>query len=300
MEAHKLQPHFIESFFIEAFQSVGGKIRAREKGRYEITSVPFAVRNRDMQIGFGEPVLSRYERVCFDKPYCNIQGQVPATLIAPGHPLLEATIDLVRERNMDVLKRGAVFVDDTDAGTDARLLFYIEDSVQDGVILPNGSKRVISKHIHFVEIKEDGTAVNAGYAPYLDYRAANNVEAAAVRAFLNSQSWLSSNVEDIAIDYAINKIIPAHVKEVRERKIKLINKTIKAVKERLTAEIQYWDFRAADLKTKESAGKTNAKLNSQMASRRAEELEFACENALQSWKQRNSFPRRHPWWSAEQ
>ena len=139
MEAHKLQPHFIESFFIEAFQSVGGKIRAREKGRYEITSVPFAVRNRDMQIGFGEPVLSRYERVCFDKPYCNIQGQVPATLIAPGHPLLEATIDLVRERNMDVLKRGAVFVDDTDSGTDARLLFYIEDSVQDGVILPNGS-----------------------------------------------------------------------------------------------------------------------------------------------------------------
>ena len=168
MEAHKLQPHFIESFFIEAFQSVGGKIRAREKGRYEITSVPFAVRNRDMQIGFGEPVLSRYERVCFDKPYCNIQGQVPAALIAPGHPLLEATIDLVRERNMDVLKRGAVFVDDTDSGTDARLLFYIEDSVQDGVILPNGSKRVISKHIHFVEIKEDGTAVNAGYAPYLD------------------------------------------------------------------------------------------------------------------------------------
>ena len=56
-EAHKLQPHFIEAFFLEAFQSLGGKIRPREKGRYEITSVPFAVRNRDAQIGFGEPVL---------------------------------------------------------------------------------------------------------------------------------------------------------------------------------------------------------------------------------------------------
>jgi SNF2 family DNA or RNA helicase len=280
MEAHKLQPHFIESFFIEAFQSVGGKIRAREKGRYEITSVPFAVRNRDMQIGFGEPVLSRYERVCFDKPYCNIQGQVPAALIAPGHPLLEATIDLVRERNMDVLKRGAVFVDDNDFSTDARLLFYIEDSVQDGVMLPNGSKRVISKHIHFVEIKEDGTAVNAGYAPYLDYRAANDDEAEAVRRFLNSQRWLKANVEDIAVGYAISEIIPAHVKEVRERKIKLIDKTMKAVKERLTAEIQYWDFRAADLKMKESAGKTNAKLNSQMASRRAEELEARMQKRL--------------------
>ncbi|MBZ4669806.1 MAG: helicase domain protein [Oscillospiraceae bacterium] len=280
MEAHKLQPHFIESFFIEAFQSVGGKIRARERGRYEITSVPFAVRNRDMQIGFGEPVLSRYERVCFDKLYCNMQGQVPAALIAPGHPLLEATIDLVRERNMGVLKRGAVFVDDNDFTTDARLLFYIEDSVQDGVMLPNGNKRVISKHIHFVEIKEDGTAVNAGYAPYLDYRAAKDDEAAAVRTFLNSQSWLKANVEDIAVSYAINKIIPVHVKEVRERKIKLIDKTMKAVKDRLTAEIQYWDYRAADLKTKELAGKINAKLNSQMASRRAEELEARMQKRL--------------------
>lgn len=280
MEAHKLQPHFIESFFLEAFQSVGGKIRARENGRYEITSVPFAVRNRDRQIGFGEPVLSRYERVCFDKVFSTIPGQVLAELIAPGHPLLEATIDLVRERNTDVLKRGAVFVDDDDLGVDARLLFYIEDSVQDGVILPNGGKRIISKNIHFVEIKEDGTAIDAGYAPYLDYRATSSDEAAVVRKYLNSQAWLSSNVEDIAIGYAIREIIPSHVKEVRERKIDLIEKTTKAVKERLTAEIQYWDFRAADLKMKEAAGKPNARINSMLASRRAEELASRMQKRL--------------------
>lgn len=280
MEAHRLQPYFIESFFIEAFKSVGGKIRPREKGRYEVISVPFAVRNRDMQIGFGEPVLQRYERVCFDKPYCNVQGQMPAVLIAPGHPLLEATIDLVRERNADVLKRGAIFIDDSDYGTDARLLFYVEDSVQDGVILPSGSKRVISKHIHFVEITEAGTLANAGYAPYLDYRAARNNERAAVRSFINGQQWLQTNVEDIAIGYAISQVIPAHVTEVREHKLELTDKTAKAVKERLTAEIQYWDFRAADLKQKEFTGKANVRLNSQMASRRAEELEARMHKRL--------------------
>lgn len=280
MEAHKLQPHFIESFFIEAFTNVGGKIRQREKGRYEITFVPFAVRNRDMQIGFGEPVLSRYERVCFDKAYCNVQGQIPAALIAPGHPLLEATIDLVRERNMDVLKRGAVFIDDVDFNTEARLLFYVENSVQDGFILPNGSKRVISKHINFVEIKADCTATNSGYAPYLDYRAASADEQAAIHSFLISQQWLHKNVEEIAVGYAISEIIPTHVAEVRERKTKLIDKTVKAVKERLTAEIQYWDFRSADLKMKEQAGKTNARLNSQMAARRAEELEARMQRRL--------------------
>ena len=280
MEAHKLQPHFIESFFLEAFQSVGGKIRAREKGRYEITTVPFAVRNRDMQIGFGEPVLQRYERICFDKSFCNIQGQPQAALIAPGHPLLEATIDLIRERNVDVLKRGAVFIDDSDYGTDARLLSYIEDSVQDGVILPSGGKRIISKHIHFVELKEDGTTTNAGYAPYLDYRAADEAEHAAVRDFLSTQQWLQANVEETAVGYAISEVIPVHVKEVKERKTKLIDKTAKAVKERLTAEIQYWDFRAVDLKMKETAGKANAKLNSQLASRRAEELAARMQKRL--------------------
>ncbi len=280
MEAHRLQPHFIESFFIEAFTRVGGKIHPREKGRYEITAVPFAVRNRDLQIGFGEPVLRRYERVCFDKPYCNIPGLAPAALIAPGHPLLEATIDLVRERNADVLKRGAIFVDEDDYGIEERLLFYVEDSVQDGLILPSGKKRAISKHIHFVEIKEDGGAINAGYAPYLDYRAATEEEQGLIRSYLESRQWLQGNVEDIAVSYAISQVIPAHVAAVRERRTKLINRTIKAVKERLTAEIQYWDFRAADLKQKESRGRKNTRLNSQMAARRAEELAARLEKRL--------------------
>ena len=214
IEAHKLQPHFIEAFFVEAFRSVGGKIRQRESGRYEITSVPYAVRNRDMQIGYGEPVLHRYERVCFDKIYCNVQGQPPAALICPGHPLLEATIDLVRERNVDVMKRGAIFVDDNDYSQEARLLFYI---VQDGIILKDGNRRTVSKHIHFVEIKEDGTASNAGYAPYLDYRAAEDAEHAAVRDWLKSQQWLCTGVEDRAKGYAIEQLIPFRRGEKPER-----------------------------------------------------------------------------------
>lgn len=280
IEAHKLQPHFIEAFFVEAFRSVGGKIRPRETGRYEITSVPFAVRNRDMQIGFGEPVLARYERICFDKEYCNVQGLSPASLVCPGYPLLEATIDLIRERNVDVLKRGAIFIDENDFGMDARLLFYIEDSIQDGVILPNGTKRVISKNIHFVELKEDGSAQRAGYAPYLDYRAATVDESSTIHAYINTQNWLHTNVEDQARGYAIANIIPAHFSSVKSHKHQMLDKIAKAVKERMTAEIQYWDFRAADLKQKEAAGKVNAKLNSKLAERRAEDLESRMQRRL--------------------
>lgn len=280
IEAHKLQPHFIEAFFLEAFKSVGGKIRKRETGRYEITSVPNAVRNRDMQIGYGEPVLNRYERICFDKQYCNVPGLVQASLICPGQPLLEAVIDLIRERNVDVMKRGTILVDDEDYGTNARLLFYIEDAIQDGVILKNGSRRTISKHIHFVEMKEDGTAASAGYAPYLDYRTVTDEENQAIREWMKQQKWLCTDVEDMAKGYAIQNLIPVHFSEVKSQKEKLLNKTAKAVKDRLTAEIQYWDFRAADLAQKEAAGKTNARLNSKLAARRAEELELRMKNRL--------------------
>lgn len=280
IEAHKLQPHFIEAFFIEAFKSVGGKIHRREHGRYEITSVPFAVRNRDMQIGFGESVLARYERICFDKKDCNVPGLVPASLVCPGHPLLDATIDLVRERLADVMKRGSIFIDDSDYGIEPRLLFYIEDSIQDGVVLPNGSKRVISKHVHFVELRENGTASNAGYAPYLDYRATSKEEYAAVRPYIEQQSWLSQGVEERAQGYAISQIIPQHFAEVKAHKHQMVDKISKAVKDRMTAEIQYWDFRAADLKAKEAAGKVNARLNSDNAAKRATELEARMQRRL--------------------
>lgn len=280
IEAHKLQPHFIEAFFVEAFRSVGGQIRPRESGRYEVTSVPFAVRNRDMQIGFGEPVLQRYERVCFDKSGCTLPGLPSAELICPGHPLLEATIDLIRERNMDVLKRGSVFVDDSDDSDQARLLFYIEDCIQDGVILKDGAKRIISKQVHFVELTADGNARHAGYAPYLDYRATTETEQSLIRNYIQSQDWLTSGVEERAKGYAIAQIIPQHFAQVRQRKQQMLDKITKAVKERLTAEIQYWDFRAADLKQKEAAGKINARLNSQMAARRAEDLAARMQKRL--------------------
>lgn len=279
-EAHKLQPHFIEEFFLAAFNSVGGKIRPREKGRYEITSVPASVRNRDRIIGFGEPVLSRYERVCFDKEYCNIQGLPTASLLCPGHPLLEATIDLILERHVDVMKRGTVFVDDNDYGTEARLLFYIEDSIRDGTLLPNGKQRVISKNVHFVEIKENGEAVDAGYAPYLDYRAADEEESVAIRQYINSQTWLTHDVENIAMNYAITNIIPGHLAQVKESKTKLLDKKAKAVRERLTAEIQYWDFRAAEIKQKEDAGKSYVRLNSANCERRAEELQMRLQKRM--------------------
>lgn len=280
-EARRLQPHFIKAFFREAFHSLGGRMLDREKGRYEITFVPALVRSRDRQIGCGEPVLQRYERVCFDKAYRNMAGTVPAALICPGHPLLEAVLDVIRERSADVLKRGAVLIDENDPGDAARLLFYIEHTIQDGTILPGGGRRVISRRLHFVERDQEGATFGAGYAPYLDYRPASAEEREAVLAWASGQGWLCRDVEQQAIGHAVTHLIPEHLSEVRSRREALIEKTAKAVKERLTAEIQYWDYRAAELKLKENAGKRNSRLNSQQAERRAEELAARLKTRLE-------------------
>ena len=46
-EAKRLQPYYIESFFLEAFHNLGGVADQREARRYEVTHVPALIRNRD-------------------------------------------------------------------------------------------------------------------------------------------------------------------------------------------------------------------------------------------------------------
>lgn len=110
-EARRLQPHFIASFFLEAFRLLGGSVHEREPKRYEITHVPAVIRNRDRLIGADQPVLANYERITFEKDLISIQGNPLAEFVCPGHPLLDATIDLITERYRDLLRRGAVLVD---------------------------------------------------------------------------------------------------------------------------------------------------------------------------------------------
>src|SRR5437867_1386866 len=157
-EARRLQPHYVEAFFLDAFQRLGGSVKQREPRRYEVTHVPAPVRNRDRLIGIGEPVLPRYERIAFEKPLIAPQGQPLAAFVCPGHPLLDATIDLTLERDRDLLRRGAVLVDERDPGTEPRVIFYLEHAIQDASLTRSGERRVIAKRIIYVDLDAAGRA----------------------------------------------------------------------------------------------------------------------------------------------
>jgi hypothetical protein len=222
----------------------------------------------------GEPVLPKYERIAFEKALVSPQGQSPAAFVCPGHPLLSSTIDLVLERHRDLLRRGTLLVDERDFGVEPRVLFYLEHAIQDSSLTRTGERRVISKRMLYVEIDKDGSARHLHYAPYLDYRPLQADEPSIDDILSQPEcSWISRDMEQKVQGYAVAHVVPDHLKEVRERKTELIDKTEAAVKQRLTKEITYWDHRSEELKLQEQAGKTNAKLNSGQARKRADELE---------------------------
>src|SRR5260370_19312865 len=254
-EARRLQPHFIADFFLAAFRLLGGSVRVREARRYEITHVPAVIRSRDRQIGTGEAVLPRYERITFEKALISLPGKPLAGFVCPGHPLLDATIDLVLERYRDLLKRGAVLVDPNDPGEEPRALVYLEHAIQDARTDHAGHRRVVSRQMQFVELDAAGTARMAGSAPYLDYRPLHDDEHTLVEPVLTGLA-LREQIEQQALTFAITALVPQHLAEVKGRKEELIHKTMAAVKDRLTKEINYWDHRAAQLHRQGEAGKT--------------------------------------------
>jgi hypothetical protein len=162
------------------------------------------------------------------------------------------------------------------------VLFYLEHTIQDASTVTSGGRRTISKQMLYVEMHADGSVTGLHYAPYLDYRPLDDEELD-IDVLLEHPEcrWIVRDLEQQALGYAIATIVPRHLQEVKSRRLELISKTRAAVKDRLTKEIGYWDHRAEDLKLQEQAGKPNARLNSQEARRRADDLQARLQKRLE-------------------
>ena len=157
--ARRLQPHYIEGAFRAAFTRLGGKIRRREQGRFEITHVPAQLRT----IGRG-PIASRYERVTFDIEHVLDESGARAELLAPGHPLHNAVTDETVARWHQTLERGTVLVSPT--LQEPRLLVGVIEEIADA------TETAVARRFSYAYIDEHGGVEAAGPAPYLDCVAA--------------------------------------------------------------------------------------------------------------------------------
>ena len=286
-EARRLQPHFVRSFFLKAFNMLGGTIHCRESERWEITHVPAAIRERDRRLTGRnrreqEPILKRYERICFtreaiqplDKP-----GLARAVLMHPGHPLMLAVTDMILEQNANLLRRGAVLVDPADDTEQPWLLFLLTHEVK------SGDGATLSKRMQFIRVNPDGSATFAGWAPHLDLEplASRECELPDLQMTIRGltsparQLFDFTNVEQKAVAYASAKLVPEHFNEVATRRIEHVDKTLAAVHERLTKEIAFWTDRELKLKEDRDAGK-DVRLNLENVSRTLQDLEHRLES----------------------
>lgn len=144
-----------------------------------------------------------------------------------------------------------------------------------------------------MELTPSGTIQSAGYAPYLDYRPPTDDEKAHLQEAL-SDGWARADLEAQVTSYAIQTLVPSHLKEVRDRREELVQKVMAAVKDRLTKEINYWDHRANVLKEEELAGRANARMNSTKARQRADGLQARLLRRMEELEQERQLSPRPP------
>ena len=277
-EARRLQPYFVRSFFLQAFEQLGGSIYPRELGRLEITHVPASIRERDRRITGRnrrelEPVLKRYDRVCFDKDAMqplDKPGLARAVLMHPGHPLMLTVSDVLLEQHANLLRRGAVLVDPTDDGHEPWLMFLLTHEVK------SGDGQALSKRLQFVRVNPDGSTSFAGWAPHLDLQPLADSQRPLVKHVLDAP-WIAADQERRAIALAAETLVPEHFREVSDRRVAHVDKTLAAVYDRLSKEIAFWTDRWVRLKEDLESGK-DVRLNLENARRTVTDLEGRLEN----------------------
>lgn len=262
----RLQPGYIAAFFVPAFERLGGRIRKREKGRYEITRVPTRVIDAAKRINRWAPVAENYERVTFDLARMRPDGLTEAALIAPGHPLLPAVIDATVEDLGTTLKRGTVLVDRRDKqSTEPMLMFSVEQRIE------NAAEDTVSHHFDYPLLEKSGKVTVSVAPPYLDYDRPEPGESRKIADILSSD-WAKQNHEKVVRAWAYREGLHPRMEELALRLDLETARTRGQVKDRLLAEINHWDREHNRLDALERGG-TAGRLRAEAALVRARQLD---------------------------
>lgn len=253
--ARRLQPHFIRDAFLEAFERAGGRISRREKGRFEITHVPAAVRER---AGLA-PVSRRYERITFDMASLEVAGSPRAELLAPGHPLHDAVLQLVIDQHGQTLDRGTVLT--SAAVTEPTLLVGVLNEIRDA------TGESVAKRFGYSFVGATGSPSEAGSAPYLDLAPADDSQRDAAAAL----PWLIDREAD-AVSWVIAEQLPVFATDVTSRRTTEYERVRDRVSRRLNQEVNRLYTEALKTDADAEAGK-RVRYSADTLRRRAEDLE---------------------------
>ena len=165
-----------------------------------------------------------------------------------------------------MLRQGAVLVDPADEGDAPALLLLLTHTVQ------SGAGQTLSKRLHFVRVTPEGQATFAGWAPHLDLQPLDPADRPVLNDLLDAP-WLRVDLEPRALALAATTLAPEHYREIADRHSAQVEKTLAAVHERLSKEINFWSDRWLRLKEDQEAGK-EVRLNLENVRRTISDLEI--------------------------
>jgi hypothetical protein len=156
-EARRLQPFFVRSFFMKAFERWAAlDAPARGRAASRSPTCPATIRERDRRItgrnrreqSPGAAAL-RAGLLHQAKPCARStsRGTPCRAVLHPGHPLMLAVTDMLLEQHSNLLRQGAILVDPRRRrATRAHLLFLLTHEIK------SGDDQVLSKRLQFVRV----------------------------------------------------------------------------------------------------------------------------------------------------
>ncbi len=262
-EARRLQPYFVRSFFLKAFEALGGSIHPREAGalrdhpRARRRSASATAASPAATAASTQPVLKRYERVCFTNEAVRPLDKPGAALArcscTPAIRSCWPSATCCWSSTATCCARAPSWWTRPTTATSRSLLFLLTHEVKSG----DGAGPLQAAPVRPRRART-ASASFAGWAPHLDLEPLAAADRPRLKDLLDAP-WIRADQEQRALALAAATLVPgALTRRSPSRRIAHVDKTLAAVHERLTKEIAFWSDRWMKLKDDQAPARTCA------------------------------------------
>jgi len=177
----RLMPEYVEKFFWEAFEAMGGRMERRQDGLLRIERVPYDLKQSSAELKrrFG-PVDKEYKKFTFHKE--QVKQYPDADLFGPGHPLFESVVDQIVGRYANDVRSGAAFFD-PDRKKESVVAFF-------RVPVHDGSGRTVGDRLVALEIPGGGQPERVNPSLLIDCKPADSWEGSSDNPSMGDETTL--------------------------------------------------------------------------------------------------------------
>ena len=233
--AGRIQTRDTKDFLLSVFDflrldynsKVGGEIRERENGRFEVIKVPGVIPEYAYTNGLSQ-VKDAYRSICFDPDAVHLaNGYTVAELIHPEHPLLKATIGWVLSRwqthSNECGEAYPVLVDESTENGTVRIVCQVEWTIQNDFQREQDGKHALLHEAIFVEIDSNQSFNIIGPGLRFDYRPASAKDISDLYSHFADDRFPPEVSDDFIQVQVIEKLVAPRLKEAKEREFERID-----------------------------------------------------------------------------